>query len=557
MPARYRLALPAVLAAGALLFFAQLAGRSSVSEEFRWVQIAKEIEASGDYFRPTIHGKVYYDKPVGSYWLIVAAGAVRGGVDEAAARWPAALAGVAGLFLVVGLASRLYDRPTGLVAGMVLATCYGYAFYARRATADLETVTGVLAAVWLFERHRHRPRGNWVFGFWLVLATTSLTKGLLGFALPLVILGSYGTLNRLDTPSGRGKVGRFVEAVIDGNRWLFQGRTLLALPLAVGLYLAPFVVSASESGSLVGLEMVVRENLQRFVAPHNHTGPVWLYVAALPLLIAPWALMLPAALIPSSGGERGSDDRSADRLARVYFWATFAFFTLSASRRNYYLLPIVPAAAMLVARTLTAGPGVLRPSALALRKVGVIASVATLALGGLALVPPSWVLPAPYDLLPPLPRRGLLAAGWLGVPVGGRLRPGPALPEAAVRCRTDDGLPGHGLPVRRRLPGFRGTADAPAVRRRRPRAHRCRGRAVAVPHAGLSVSVQPRRAGSRGCEPGGVARGDPGREGALAGGARALPRGGQGRLCGGGRGEGATVGGGGPAAGQAAAGAGD
>lgn len=29
-----------------------------------------------------------------------------------------------------------------------------------------------------------------------------------------------------------------------------------------------------------------------------------------------------------------------------------------------------------------------------------------------ALVPPGWVLPPPYDLFPPLPARGWLAAGW-------------------------------------------------------------------------------------------------------------------------------------------------
>jgi hypothetical protein len=31
----------------------------------------------------------------------------------------------------------------------------------------------------------------------------------------------------------------------------------------------------------------------------------------------------------------------------VMFWATFVFFTLSGSRRSYYILPILPAAAIL------------------------------------------------------------------------------------------------------------------------------------------------------------------------------------------------------------------
>ena len=65
------------------------------------------------------------------------------------------------------LARRLYYPRAALYSGAVLATSFGYVFYARRATADIETAVGVLVAVWIFARHDGRPTGGWVVGLWL------------------------------------------------------------------------------------------------------------------------------------------------------------------------------------------------------------------------------------------------------------------------------------------------------------------------------------------------------------------------------------------------------
>ena len=182
------------------------------------------------------------------------------------------------------------------------------------------------------------------------------------------------------------------------------------MTLGVAIYFAPFLLSAggpAGAGAGDGLAMVWRENVQRFVAPHNHTGPVYLYAGVVFVLLAPWAAFLPAALVPPPRRTPG------DRFARVYFWAVFAFFTLAASRRSYYLLPVLPAAALLIATTVTAAPGDLRAVARRLRAVGwAVVGLAVMALGVL-LVPPAWVLPPPYDQFPPLPYPALFAAGWL------------------------------------------------------------------------------------------------------------------------------------------------
>src|SRR2546421_241953 len=82
-----------VAAATAILFFSRLGARALWSSEFRWAEIAREMIRSGNYFWPTINGRPYYDKPLGSYWLVLAATSVTGGLNETAARLPCAVAG--------------------------------------------------------------------------------------------------------------------------------------------------------------------------------------------------------------------------------------------------------------------------------------------------------------------------------------------------------------------------------------------------------------------------------------------------------------------------------
>src|SRR5882757_7413981 len=82
----WRLAGWGVLVLTAMLYFTRLGARALWSSEFRWAEIAREMMRTGNYFWPTINGHLYYDKPLGSYWLVVMAAPLTGGLNEAAAR---------------------------------------------------------------------------------------------------------------------------------------------------------------------------------------------------------------------------------------------------------------------------------------------------------------------------------------------------------------------------------------------------------------------------------------------------------------------------------------
>ncbi len=408
-----------VLGLSVALFFTRLGARALWSSEFRWAEIAREMQVTGNYFWPTINGHPYYDKPLGTYWLVVASTWLTGGMNETAARLPCAIVGTLGIALLILIGRRLYDLKTGVVAGLILATSFSFVFFSRTASADVETVTGELAALILFLRHEHRQDGWWVVPLWVVMAVTSLMKGLLGFVLPLLVIGSYCMLAEGWAELGRALLGGplrdRIRWVIDRNRWFFNWKTPLAIVLAGLLYYIPFAISHVETGSTKGLFMVYRENVLRYFEPFDHRGPIYLYTYVIFALMAPWSVLLPAALVNAHWPRQAEPDSvRSDRFTMVFFWATFVFFTLSGSRRSYYLLPILPAAAILVARLLGRRFDQMTNLSRMLTRIGFGVIVGAVAVATLAFIPPHLMMPEPYAQLPPAPYRGIFAIFWIG-----------------------------------------------------------------------------------------------------------------------------------------------
>jgi predicted membrane-bound mannosyltransferase len=211
------------------------------------------MQLTSNYFWPTINGRLYYDKPLGTYWLVVASTWLTGGMNEAAARLPCAFAGMIAVALLIAIGRRLYDLKTGVVAGFILATSFSFVFFSRSASADVETIAGELAALALFLRHERRQNGWWVVALWIVMALTSQMKGLLGFVLPLVVIGSYCAVADGWADLGRallsGPLHQRLRWIVHHNRWFFNWKAPLAIFLAGAVYYAPFAISQLETNS--------------------------------------------------------------------------------------------------------------------------------------------------------------------------------------------------------------------------------------------------------------------------------------------------------------------
>jgi 4-amino-4-deoxy-L-arabinose transferase-like glycosyltransferase len=187
---------------------------------------------------------------------------------------------------------------------------------------------------------------------------------------------------------------------------------LLAIPLAVGVYLLPFLLSCAVTGSTEGLDMVYRENIRRYYATVNHRGPIFLYGGVIFLLMAPWSLLLPAALAQAHHRNADGTRSPGTRFLLIWFWAIFLFYTCASSRRSYYLLPILPPGAILIARLLVLRHEQLTKLArrLLLAGYGLMSMVAVASIA--ILLPASKVFPAPWSQLPGPPHPWLFALLW-------------------------------------------------------------------------------------------------------------------------------------------------
>lgn len=412
----WRIAFWTVLALSAFLYFGQLGSRALWSEELRWAQIPREMLQKQDFFSPTINGKSYYDKPLGSYWLVLLASVFTGQMDETASRLPCAISGILAVAFTMLIARRFQTDRVAIWSGIILATSHSFVFFSRHASTDVETIAGVLACLWLFLRNEETVQGHWVLFFWILMALTSLTKGLLGFVLPCLICVVYCTSREFEGIRSQTNVVSKLREWIRANEWFFQWQTAVAIPLALVIYLSPFLISAFWFGDVGGLSMVWRENFRRFYDPVNHTGPVYLYFGVIFALMAPWSVFLPVALARSFLERKSPSPVGQSSLfAWCYFLGVFVFFTMASSRRSYYLLPILPSVAWLISGLFSSDRASWKKPVRLLFNLA-IGLVILLAMGlVLPVFPGNKVLPDPWNQFPQLPQGWFLIATSLVV----------------------------------------------------------------------------------------------------------------------------------------------
>jgi 4-amino-4-deoxy-L-arabinose transferase-like glycosyltransferase len=338
-----------LLATAAILLFVALGAAQLWGSEWRWAIITDRMLNSHDYLHPYRWDRAYYDKPLGSYWLMAIFAKLFGGLSEWVARLPSVLAALGTIWCTYRLGSRLLNRSTGLLAGWILATSIMFVVWGRVAAADMLNLAGTIAAVtWYFER-KDDPGFSTYFIFFLILAVASWMKGLIAPVVAILVL---------------------IPDLLREQGWRRHLRVslLLAGVLATAIYFVPFALSVLVGGGhygASGLWLVFRENFVRYFDAFDHKEPVYLYFYALPLYQFPWSIFLPFAVVGAA--RRWQTMMPASRWVVWAVLLVFVFLTASTSRRSYYILPILPFAALMVADWLmtvsTTHPRLLRASA--------------------------------------------------------------------------------------------------------------------------------------------------------------------------------------------------
>ncbi|MSQ53135.1 MAG: glycosyltransferase family 39 protein [Betaproteobacteria bacterium] len=348
----------------ALAWFSALDYRKLIKpDEGRYAEIAREMAQSGDWVTPRLNGIKYFEKPPLQYWTTAAAFRAFG-TNEWTARLWSGLTGFAGVLLAAATASRLFGPPAGLFAATVLAGSLWWVLMGHLNTLDMGFAFFLQAALAGFLLGQSSQQGsvrerNAMLTAWAAAALAVLSKGLAGVVLPGMVLLAYCLMQR---------------------EWLILRRLHLLGGLAIFLGLtAPWFIAVQLANPEFARFFFVHEHLDRFTTPtHGRMQPAWYFVPILALALMPWTGI---ALHACARAWRTPSERGFNARRFLLLWVVliFIFFSASGSKLPSYILPLLPALALLSGDWLTRAT----PRALTWHSV----SIAALALVAIVLIP--------------------------------------------------------------------------------------------------------------------------------------------------------------------------
>jgi len=329
-----------LIVVGACLFLSGLGGRDLWEpDETRYAVVAREMRQGGNWTIPFLNGVVYTEKPPFFFWMVNLSSLLFGKTSEFANRFPSALAGLMTVLITFHLGSKLFNPVAGFLSGLILATCLFFPQISRWMMLDSLFCLLFLLAVYHFYLGMSRPE-NQRFRFLLAgifMALATLTKGPIGF-LPIPLFLVYSATAR--------DLRNF------WNRNLFY--TVL---LSIGLVMVWLLPAVGMAGKSYGIQNILHQTVGRFVAGWSHPQPFYFYLVRFPVGFLPWVIFLPWAVIHGFSQKEGKGREFL--FVFIWFAFIFCFFSLSKGKKENYLLPLYPAAAILVGGWLSScwGPG--------------------------------------------------------------------------------------------------------------------------------------------------------------------------------------------------------
>ncbi len=315
-------------------------------------QSTREMIEHGQHLVPTFGEVPRLKKPPVMYWAVDAVAFIAGRPDvpEWVARLPSALAAIALAALAGAIGTVVYERATGVLAAAMTGLSLGAFEYGASARPEmLYSATTALAVLCLVQAWSRRPTKDseqpqrtsgrwWALGAWASFGVATMVKGP---QLPLLIF-----------------IGMSMWAIrAEGIRaWSRAFRPILGSCVAL-VIIAPWFVAVMlrvDGAMQIWIDELIG---QRFGEKDGTDSSFmeWLLAVLTPdyivhsvMLLLPWGVLMPFAfLVPWSRARAGNE-----RGRMIFMGMAVALIGLSLVRhsRDYYILPLAPIFATLLAR---------------------------------------------------------------------------------------------------------------------------------------------------------------------------------------------------------------
>ncbi|HEX5337589.1 MAG TPA: glycosyltransferase family 39 protein [Gallionella sp.] len=328
-----------LIIAVAVIWFANLEYRTLIKpDEGRYAEIPREMVVSGDWTTPRLNELKYFEKPPLQYWATATAYELFGEHQWTSRLWTG-LTGFAGILLVWFAGLRLFGREAAGYAALLLGSSLLYVLMGHINTLDMGVTFFITLGIVGLLIGQTRPdavqRRNWMLLAWAGMALAVLSKGLMGIILPGTALFIYCVAQR-------------DFGVLKRMHWL-PGLAVFLLITAPWFYL---VMKANPE--FFG-RFFIYEHYTRFTTKDLGRYQPWYYF--IPILLAgalPWTVLMFDTLF-RTWRNSARTDKSFNPERFLLIWAVFiyVFFSVSGSKLPSYLLPMLPALALLMGRRIT------------------------------------------------------------------------------------------------------------------------------------------------------------------------------------------------------------
>src|SRR5438309_2393038 len=315
-------------------------------------EVAREMIARGDYLHPWWESTWFFSKPALDLWLMAAGmlavntnGPDRwtGVFTEWGVRLPYAAITAMGAVLLFIMANRLLSRRSAVIGTVAILTSPLFVFLARQAVPDpifvglLEAAMACLMIVILEDGEEQAlpggavalQREGWAAAFYCFVGFATLSKGLLGFALPgavallyCVITGEWHRLRRLHLAAGA-LIVLVICAPWYGTMFAFDGR--------------------DDEGKTFFERFIIHDHFKRLaLGVHTTTpgGTFTYFVEQIGFDCFPWVFAFPGAAAVLTRARLRPQGRRDRALLFLLFWflVGFAVFAFSAAKFHHYAL---------------------------------------------------------------------------------------------------------------------------------------------------------------------------------------------------------------------------
>lgn len=355
-----------VLVSTALIFIGLWTNRFIPWDEAIYAKVAKNMIETGNYLVPnwqptqiftqdqlasmSIHpeyGNPWFEKPPLYFWMAAFFMNLMG-ATEFAARLPSAIFGLLTVLVTYKFGKKLFNKTVGYIGSIALITSWQFLYYSRLSMLDVTVGFFITAALLAYTYYRNAFKDSAYFKskkrlysvLFLILSgafigLAIMTKGVIGF-LPLAIIGLFELYLLFSR-----QIKLSTKLILDYLILAFS-IVVVALPW----HLAMFTIFGQQFIDVYFLYHVVERASSNI---EDKGKPVFWYFTVLKVSMRVWFIALLTALPFSIF--RGIQKRNNSHIfVSIWFLFIFAFFSASTSKLVWYIIPIYPVAALIVAR---------------------------------------------------------------------------------------------------------------------------------------------------------------------------------------------------------------